>query len=189
MADNVGLRFVGRLAEECPSIVINASNGNIPMLVVDVALKSIELTSSIIGYCGERNRTNEIRNQIKMQTVVLDKQVENTKILCDEQLNDLKKRLYIDFKEEKVKLQNSLDEYKRLMELKINEMNQYNKEDLETIRVVRKMCTEFDKILTKIEYAIKNVNRLEENKSYVYSLQEDFRQVQSKYNNLIKSVA
>lgn len=183
-----GMKFLGSMRAKCPGLSLVSTNGNIALQVVEVGIKAVGLASSLVSYSEEKNRTQELRKQINMHKYVIEQTISTAKEKCEIELEILKNKMYIELKAEEKRLSSSLEAYKKEMELKINSINYSYKEDKEAQRITRNVCKELSVILSKIGDRIEEVSKLEIDKNYMYSLQEDYREVQSNYNRIIKSL-
>lgn len=188
MANNVAFRFLGKMANDCPSIVYNASTGNIPMLAVDVGLKVLELTESVISYSEEVKRTEQLHKQIDCMKDEVDTRVELESEKAKERLILVEQKLCEDLKLEKVKLSKDLDEYRRLVEININESEYKYEEQKKINNIVMKNVYKYKSILNKIEACINAQSKCLNGKTATYDLHEEFRRVQTLYNKLIVSI-
>lgn len=188
MANNVAFRFVGKMAMDCLDIDYNASTGNMPMLVIDVGIKVLELAESLITYGEEKKRTNELRKQVNYMKKTLDRTVEIEKERAEEALYLLQQKLNEDLKLEKVKLSKEIDDYRRLLELNTNGFNYKYEEQKKINELVITNARRYKVILNKIEECINIQSKNENEKNNIQGLYEDFRETQILYNRLIKSI-
>lgn len=182
----LGMKFLGSMGAKYPGLSSVGTNGNIALQVIEVGTKTMGLVSSFVNYSEEKNRTKELRKQINMHKYVIGETISTAKEKCEIELEILKHKMYIELKNEEKILSSSLEAYKKEIELKINNINYSYKEDKEAQRITRNMCKELSIILSKIGDRIEEVSKLETDKNYMYSLQEDYREVQANYNRIIK---
>lgn len=188
MSNNVAFRFLGKMARDCSDMAYNASCGNLPMLAVDVGIKVLELTESVISYGEEKKRTNELRKQINYKKQNIDRAVEIEKEKNEKALYLLQQKLNEDLKLEKVKLAKEIDEYKKSVELNMTGFNYKYEEQKKINELVIVNARRYKVILNKIEEYINIQNKNECEKNNIHDLYEEFRKIQILYNKLIKSI-
>lgn len=184
----VGIRVLGKMGTKCTTINAVTSNANIVIQVIDVGLKAVALASSLVSYSEEKNRTYELRRQINMQKHVIEEAINTSKEKYEIELETLKSQMYIELKAEEKRLNNKLEIYKKEMEMKLTSIGYSYEQDKEAQRITRNICKELSIIISKVGDRIQEVSKLESDKSYMYSIQEDYRAVQANYNRLIKSI-
>lgn len=188
MANNVAFRFLGKMAIDCSSIAYNVSNGNIPMLAVDVGIKVLELAESVISFGEEKERTNELRKQVNYMNQTLDREVEIEEEKAEKALFLLQQKLNEELKLEKVKLSKEIDDYRRFVELNMNGFNYKYVEQKKLNELVITNARRYKGILNKIEEYINIQSQNEKEQKNIQYLYEEFRKTQILYNKLIKSI-
>lgn len=186
MARGAALRFIGRLADEGSSIIINMANGNVVGAAIDACQQTIKLVSSIVSYSEEVTRTGEIRKQIKYKKETINNGIEETKKNIDEKLFILKQQMHEKYLRVEFKLKDELETYKREIETVNLKVMSAFEEEQKINMMTKKLCHELNNILNDIEKKIVEIDTNENDKTKVYVLQEDFRSVQQQVVRLLK---
>lgn len=186
MARGIGLRFIGRFANEGINIVTNMAKGNVVGATIDACCQTIGLIDSVIRYSGESKRTGEIEKQLKYKRDELDKGIEYIEESLESKLILLKEKIHERYLNEKLTLSNELEVYKREVSVINLGVNNSFTEEKKIQQMTNKFCGRLNNILDDIEFRINEIDKSEGDKTNVYILQEDFRVVQRQLIKILK---
>lgn len=182
----MGLRFIGRFANEGAKIINYMANGDVVGATIDMCNQVIGVMDSIIRYSEEVKRSEEIKKQYNYKKNELDKEVECREEEVKQKLNFLKKKLHEDYLKEKITLNSKLEEYKKeISNIRLGMKNNFS-EAINIEEINKKLCGNLNNILDKIAKQINKIDKLEEDKAQIYILQEEYRAIQQQLLKVLK---
>ena len=186
MSKGAGVRFLGKLVTEGAVIIGHMAEGNVVGAAIDACQQTIKMVSRIVLYSEETNRTGEINKQIYYKKNKLKVETEMVTNFKENELNIFKEKLNKKYKKIEVDLNNQLAVYKSQVEL-LNKKATYSFEEQKMLSDnTRKFCNECNNILKDIEKQIENIEKLDNNKK-VYSLMENYREVQQQFIYILRT--